>query len=64
MMALADEDSGGGQQWGQTMTVAMDIKGMQDWVGNYNREGTTVASNAGDSRVAKMAAAVEDGGSR
>jgi hypothetical protein len=37
---------------------------MQDWVANYNGEGTMVASNAGDSGVAMIAATVEDGGTR
>jgi hypothetical protein len=46
------------------MTVAVDNKGMQDQVADYNGEGTTVASNAGDSGVAIMAVMVEDGSSR
>jgi hypothetical protein len=37
---------------------------MQDQVADYNGEGTTVGSNARDSRVAMMAVMVEDGGGR
>jgi hypothetical protein len=60
----ADEDDGGGQQWGQTATVAVDDKDMQDQVADYNREKTPVASDAGESRVGMMAVMVENGGSR
>jgi hypothetical protein len=44
--------------------VAVNDKGMQDWVADYNREGTTVASNAVEGRVAMMAAMVQGGGGR
>ncbi len=46
------------------MTAVVDDKGTQDWVADYIREGTTVASNAVESRVAIMAAMVEDGSGR
>ncbi len=46
------------------MTAAEDDEGTQDWVADYNGEGTKVASNTGDSRVAMMAVTVEDGGGR
>jgi hypothetical protein len=45
-------------------TVAVDNKGMQDWVVDYNGEGMMMACNAGDSGVAMMAVMVEDGGGR
>jgi hypothetical protein len=40
----------------------VDDEGTQDRVAEYNGEGTTVASDAGDSGVAMMAATVKDGG--
>jgi hypothetical protein len=43
------------------MTAAVDIKGTQDWVVDYNGEGTMVASDAGDSGVVMMATMVEEG---
>ncbi len=46
------------------MTVAVNNKGTQDWVADYNGEGPKVASNTVESRVAMMAATVEDGGGR
>ncbi len=46
------------------MTAAVDDKDTQDWVANYNGEGTTVASDVGDSEVAMIAATVEYGGGR
>ncbi len=61
---MADKDCGGGQQGGRTKIVAEDNEGTQDWVADFNREGRTVASNAGDSGVAMMAVIVEDGGGR
>jgi hypothetical protein len=45
-------------------TAAVDNKGTQAWVVDYNAEGLMVASNAVESRVAMMAATVEDGGGR
>ncbi len=45
-------------------TVAMDDKGTQDQVVDYNREGTTVAGNAVESKVVMMAGTVKDGGGR
>ncbi len=63
-MAAADNDGGGEQQRGRTTTAVVDDKDTQDWVEDYNEEGTMVASNARDSRVAMMAATVEDGGGR
>jgi hypothetical protein len=65
MMAVAVEDSSGGQQlkW-RTMIVAED-NGMQDQAVNNNGEGQErVAREVGDSRVAMMAAAAKDGGGR
>ncbi len=61
---MAGEDDSGRLRQGWTITAVVDDKGMQDWVADYNGEGTTVASNAGDSGVAMMAARVEDGGGR
>jgi hypothetical protein len=67
MTAAAVEDSGGGRRWrqwttrGRTTMAALDNKGTQDWVADYNGEGTTVSRDAGDSGVAMMAATVEDG---
>ncbi len=46
------------------MTAAVDDKETQDRVADYNGEGRTVASNAGNSRLAMMALMVEDGGGR
>jgi hypothetical protein len=47
------------------MTAVVDDEGTQDWVAGYNREGTTVANNAADSRMAIMVATVlEDSGGR
>jgi hypothetical protein len=46
------------------MTVAGDDESTQDRVADYIGEGTMVASDAGDSGVAMMAATVEDGGGR
>ncbi len=39
-------------------------KRTQDWVADYNREETTVAREAVESRVAIMAVTVEDGDGR
>ncbi len=65
MTAAAMEDGIRGQRRGRRMmTAAVDDKGTQDRVVDYNGEGTMMASNAGDSRVAIMAATVEDGGGR
>ncbi len=44
--------------------MAVDNKGMQDWVADYNGEWMMVVSGAGDSGVAMMAAMVENGGGR
>jgi hypothetical protein len=41
-----------------------DNKGTQDWLADYNGDGTMVASNAKDSEVAMMAVMVEDGSGR
>jgi hypothetical protein len=46
------------------MTAVVDDKGMQDWVADFNGEGTAMASNARDSGVAMMTAMVKDGGGR
>jgi hypothetical protein len=46
------------------MTAAVDDEDTQDRVSDYNRVEIRVASNTGDSGVAMMAVAVEDGGSR
>jgi hypothetical protein len=62
--ALAGEDCGSRQRQGWLTTAVVNGKGMQDWVGDYNGEGMTVGSDAGDSGVAMMAARVEDGGGR
>jgi hypothetical protein len=35
--------------------LVVDNKGTQDWVADYNGEGTMVARDAGDSGVAMMA---------
>jgi hypothetical protein len=61
---LSPYNGGGGGRWGQTTTLVMDNKGMQDWVADCNGEGMTLARDAGDSGVAKMVATVEDGGGR
>ncbi len=45
------------------MTAAVDIKGMQDRVVDYNGEETMVASDIGDSGVVMMAALVDEGSS-
>jgi hypothetical protein len=64
MMAVAVEDGGGGQQWGRRTMIAAEYNGMQDWAADYNRKGQEwVAREGGDSGVAMMAAAAEDGGS-
>jgi hypothetical protein len=60
-----DQVRGGGrQQRGQTVTAVVDKEDTQDQVADYIGEGTMVASNAGDSGVAMMAAMVEDSGGR
>jgi hypothetical protein len=41
--------------------LAVDDKGMQNCVADYNWRGTTVARDARDCRVAIIAATVEDG---
>ena len=63
-MVLAGEDGSDGLQQGQTMTAVVDNKGTQDWLADYNGDGTMVASNAKDSEVAMMAVMVEDGSGR
>ncbi len=63
-MAAAVNNGGGRQRWGQTITVVVNEEDTQDRAADYNGEGRTVTSNAGDSAVAMMAAMVEDGGDR
>ncbi len=61
--AAADNDSDGGQQPCQTMTV-VDKDGTQYQAADYDGEGREQGGRySGDSRVTMMAAAAEDGGS-
>ncbi len=67
MMAAAAEDGCSGQRWqqwtatGRTTTAHMaEDGGMQDQVAKFNGEGTTVARDGRDSRVAIMAKAVRN----
>jgi hypothetical protein len=55
-MALVGEDGGSGLGKGWMMTAGVDD--------DYNGEEMTVASNAGDNRLAMMAATMEDSGGR
>ncbi len=59
------KDCGSGQQWQRQTMSAADDKSIQDWAADYNGEGQEQAArDGGDSRVAMMAAATEDGGGR
>jgi hypothetical protein len=70
MTAEAVEEGVGRRRWWQQTTTGADNqcasrqRKQQDWVADYNREGTTVASNVIECRVTMMAATGEDGGSR
>ncbi len=65
IIAVAVEDSGGGQRRQRRTMIAAEGNGMQDQVVNYNREGQEwAAREGGDSEVAMLAAAAEDGASR
>ncbi len=62
MMAVAVEDGGCGQQRRRRTMIAAEKNVMQDWVADYDGEGQErVAREGGDSGVAMMAAAAEDG---
>ncbi len=64
IMAVVVEDGGKLHQQRRTRIVAED-NGMQDWAADYNGKGQErAAREGGDSRVAMMAVAAEDGGSR
>ena len=64
MMAVAVEDGGGRQGRQRRTTIAAKDKDMQDLAADYNRKGQERAvSEGGDSGVAMMAAALEDGSS-
>jgi hypothetical protein len=63
MMAATGEEGGGGQQQKRWTTTMADNNGIQDWAADYDREGRErAARDGGDSGVAMMAVAVEDGG--
>ncbi len=63
MMAVAVEDSCGGRRWGRRTMIAVEDNIMQDWAADYDGEGQEQAvREGGDSGVAMMAAAAEDGG--
>jgi hypothetical protein len=62
---VAVEDGGGGQRRRRRTMKATENNGMQDWVADYDREEQErAAREGGDSGVAMMDAAVEDGGGR
>ena len=63
MMAVVVEDGGSGQRRRRRTMIAAEDNGMRDRAGDYDGEGQErVAREGGDSRVAMMAPAVEDGG--
>ncbi len=63
MMAVAVEDSGGGQRWQMRTMIAAEDNGMQDWAADYDGEAQERAAREGtDSKVTMMAAAAEHGG--
>ncbi len=62
MMAVAVEDCGSGPQRQRRTTITVEDNGMQGWAADYDREGQErVAREGGDSGVAMMVAAAEDG---
>jgi hypothetical protein len=64
-MAVVEEDGGGGRQQQWRMTKVVDENSTQDQAADYKGEGQErAARDGGDSGVAMMATAVEDGGGR
>ncbi len=62
MMAVVVEDGGGGQRGRRRTMIATEDNGMQDQAVDYNGEGQErAAGEGGDSRVAMMVAAAENG---
>jgi hypothetical protein len=65
MMAVAVEDGGGKQRRQRWTTIAAEDDGMRDRAVDYDREGQErAAREGGDSGVAMMDVATEDGSGR